>query len=476
MLWADHDRLKRIGIDGPGSAAASLRRICQQSISDEQRREELESVRAYLGNAPPSAEVEQLRALLDGLWSDQPAHGHGSGNDAVAVQPPPLDTAGNGSMNETAAGGTADTLAAATDTPVIMSATSPGAPESAENSVPETNPPANATSLGSTVREAAAGEVQTQRISLGSVDRSIMVRSAPDAETIDDYADAMAAGAVFPPIHVFLEGTRYRLADGQHRVLAAERVGRAEIEAVVHTGDAKAALWFALGANRTNGRRLSGTDKRTAIRQAIEGFPEKSQTQIAEQVGCAQSYVSKVRRDIAISHSATLADRVVGKDGKSYPAERPCNGPGRVFVAGTEPSTEALPQSQDCDVPSGDRQPEGSATDQEPAGVLDGNALDGGIDLGVGEIVSGSASGDVTTLLPAPAAASPAPEASASAERVILVVLDTVSKLPDSATRTVCHQAIADAFARNFPGPYQAAQDTIRQRQGPAVPARFDLD
>jgi len=65
---------------------------------------------------------------------------------------------------------------------------------------------------------------------------------------------------------------------------------------------------------------------------ALKEFPEKSQTQIAEQIGCSHVHVGNIKRELQVVSSdhltpestsdAQLPDRVIGKDGKSYPARR----------------------------------------------------------------------------------------------------------------------------------------------------------
>jgi predicted transcriptional regulator len=122
----------------------------------------------------------------------------------------------------------------------------------------------------------------------------IMIRDRVVAE----YAAQMAAGAVFPPITVFLdEAGTYYLADGFHRFLAAQRNEQFTIAADVHQGTRLDALWFALGANRTHGQRLSKQDKSHAVKLALEAWPERMQRDIAAQVGCSTSLVSKVVMD-----------------------------------------------------------------------------------------------------------------------------------------------------------------------------------
>ncbi|HPB77059.1 MAG TPA: ParB/RepB/Spo0J family partition protein, partial [Chromatiaceae bacterium] len=57
-----------------------------------------------------------------------------------------------------------------------------------------------------------------------------------DGAVLNDYAEAMTAGSVFPPIVVFYDGTVHWLADGYHRLEAADEAGLKEITAEVRPG------------------------------------------------------------------------------------------------------------------------------------------------------------------------------------------------------------------------------------------------
>ena len=76
----------------------------------------------------------------------------------------------------------------------------------------------------------------------------------------------MLDGAVFPPVIVFHDGADYWLADGFHRVEAARKIDRKEIEAEIRDGTARDAILHGIGANATHGsggpRRTSGAPSR----------------------------------------------------------------------------------------------------------------------------------------------------------------------------------------------------------------------
>lgn len=132
------------------------------------------------------------------------------------------------------------------------------------------------------------------KISDIAFDAGTQVRAAIDQQVVTDYAEAMTGGAMFPPIVLFHDGTRHYLADGFHRFLAAQRNQFRDIDADVRPGTKEDALWFALGANRANGKRLNEADKTHAVTMALAQWPERMQREIANQVGCSESLVSKV--------------------------------------------------------------------------------------------------------------------------------------------------------------------------------------
>ncbi len=153
------------------------------------------------------------------------------------------------------------------------------------------------------------------------VDAGTQVREEISAQVVEDYAERLAEGAAFPPVVAFSDGSSCWLADGFHRLQAFRRAGRQEIEADVYAGTLDDALWFALGANRAHGARLSRADKRRGIELAFRTWPFLSQGRVARQVGCTQPYVGKIREHVKTSYD--LPDRVVGNDGKWYSAAPP---------------------------------------------------------------------------------------------------------------------------------------------------------
>ena len=93
-----------------------------------------------------------------------------------------------------------------------------------------------------------------------TIDAETHARGCIDEDTVTDYAECMTEGDKFPPVIVFNDGSRFYLADGFHRVLAAARIGYTEIDAEVKKGTREDALWYAGGAAKTHGLRATRED------------------------------------------------------------------------------------------------------------------------------------------------------------------------------------------------------------------------
>lgn len=98
------------------------------------------------------------------------------------------------------------------------------------------------------------------KIKIEDLDLSLQTRSGTDAETIDNYAEAMADGAQFPDVTVFTDGTHFWLADGFHRVMAAKQLGKKQISADVRKGTEDDAVVFGGTANNKQGKRPTRAD------------------------------------------------------------------------------------------------------------------------------------------------------------------------------------------------------------------------
>ncbi|NCD21328.1 MAG: hypothetical protein EOL90_00090 [Spartobacteria bacterium] len=194
-------------------------------------------------------------------------------------------------------------------------------------------------------------------------DGGIQTREGTNPATVNEYADAMQDGAAFPPVVVFHDGTQYFLADGFHRVAAAESLDWKEIEADVREGGRLDALWFALSANKAHGARMTRADVRKAIGLALQEFPERSNRDIGKQIGCDHKTVEAARRVHEAGGEIPHVENRTGADGKTYPARREPE-PEAVETESSEPDAE--PDGTEDAKPEGDGEAEAEPTEELP--------------------------------------------------------------------------------------------------------------
>lgn len=149
------------------------------------------------------------------------------------------------------------------------------------------------------------------------LDGGTQPRATLDFDAIEDYAEAMGAGATFPPVTVFYDGTDYWLADGFHRVKAAYAAGHETVECEVHQGTVNDAQWYSFSANRTNGLRRTTQDKQRAVKAALT-HPKScdlSDHEIARHVGVDVKTVGNWRGKLTME--IPQSPQRTGRDGRT---------------------------------------------------------------------------------------------------------------------------------------------------------------
>ena len=134
-----------------------------------------------------------------------------------------------------------------------------------------------------------------------TADPDCQLRAACSSVTVHEYAEALTAGAAFPPVIVFSDGDSYWLGDGFHRFEAHQSAGLTEINAEIRTGDLRDAKLYAAGANADHGLRRTQADKRNAI-LALLADPEWrgwSDKEIARRTATSDKTVAKIRRELS---------------------------------------------------------------------------------------------------------------------------------------------------------------------------------
>lgn len=145
------------------------------------------------------------------------------------------------------------------------------------------------------------GDAMSERIELRNIrtDGGTQPRAGLDEVTVEEYTQAIADGAKFPPITLFYDGQHYWLADGFHRVAAHKHAQKQRIDAEVKSGDLRDAILYSVGANATHGLRRSNDDKRRAVQRLLDDpeWNQWSDREIARKCKVSQPFVSKMRGD-----------------------------------------------------------------------------------------------------------------------------------------------------------------------------------
>jgi len=155
------------------------------------------------------------------------------------------------------------------------------------------------------------------------IDERIQVRvGGLDQDKVREYAVVMSEGGTFPPVVLFREGETLYLADGFHRVAAAQRAGKSQIRAEVRPGGFAGAVEYAEDANLTHGFALSTRDKRNIFERRVRRGHEwevTSDREVARQLGVDHKTISNWRRALAGGeNSPPESTHRLGADGKVY--------------------------------------------------------------------------------------------------------------------------------------------------------------
>lgn len=128
-------------------------------------------------------------------------------------------------------------------------------------------------------------------------DQRAQPRTAINTVLIEEYTEAMANGAEFPPIVVFFDGEAYWVADGFHRYFASVGLGLADVRCDVRQGTVRDAILYSCGANAAHGQRRTNEDKRRAVLRMLEDaeWSAWSDREIARRCAVDHKTVSALR-------------------------------------------------------------------------------------------------------------------------------------------------------------------------------------
>lgn len=138
----------------------------------------------------------------------------------------------------------------------------------------------------------------TMRLDQLTIDKAAHTRVSLDQSRIDDYAEAMEEGIIFPAVVVFHDGKVYRVGDF-HRVAAAIKAGLESIPVEIRKGGLRDATIYNAGSDKAHGLNKSNADKRKAVEYLLadDEWSSCSGRTIARHVGCSAPFVEKVAKD-----------------------------------------------------------------------------------------------------------------------------------------------------------------------------------
>lgn len=151
-------------------------------------------------------------------------------------------------------------------------------------------------------------KIEQIKIDLIRIDGGTQPRVKIDQPTVDEYAAAIKDGAMMPEVTVYHDGKTYWLADGFHRVLAAQRCEQKTIACAVVKGTQRDAILFSVGANAQHGLRRDPEDKRAAVRTLLSDaeWCTWSDREIAKACAVSQPFVGQIRK--------VLTDNVISEN------------------------------------------------------------------------------------------------------------------------------------------------------------------
>jgi DNA-binding transcriptional regulator YhcF (GntR family) len=131
-------------------------------------------------------------------------------------------------------------------------------------------------------------------------DGGTQARASLNQDTVNEYAQQMQDGSIFPPVVVFNDGSDIWLADGFHRYFATRQNGMLEIEVEIHQGTVDDATLYAFGATARRGLSFTREDLQEIVSRMMKHavWSTWSTRKIAEHIGCSAMTISRVKSSL----------------------------------------------------------------------------------------------------------------------------------------------------------------------------------
>jgi len=134
-------------------------------------------------------------------------------------------------------------------------------------------------------------------------DKRTQPRAIIDEFIVNEYRLDMLNGDSFPPPVVFKENGNNYLADGWHRVAAAEMIGKTTIWCGVIDGTLRDAILYSCSVNADHGKRRTNGDKERAVKKLLNDseWATWGDHEIARQCKVTHPFVGRIRKEILVT-------------------------------------------------------------------------------------------------------------------------------------------------------------------------------
>jgi ParB-like nuclease domain len=155
-----------------------------------------------------------------------------------------------------------------------------------------------------------------EHIRIGEDGKATQLRERTNEEIIERYAEDLENGDQFPAIDLVPVGDgTYYIADGWHRVLAHQRIGRGIVDAIILTvvdgqDPLETAKRYALRANQKHGLQLTRGDQGKRARTALlmPAYRYFSLRELEGEIGVSKSTISRVKNDLVMERLIPWGD------------------------------------------------------------------------------------------------------------------------------------------------------------------------
>jgi hypothetical protein len=129
------------------------------------------------------------------------------------------------------------------------------------------------------------------------IDGGTQARTELNVDKVNEYAEQMKDGAVFPPIVVFFDGKDHWLSSGFHRYFANKKLDKVSILCDVKDGTVRDAKLYAYSANQ-HGMPHTQEENRRIIQEMVldPEWGKWSNVQIAKHIGVSSMTVGRLRK------------------------------------------------------------------------------------------------------------------------------------------------------------------------------------